>query len=338
VPPVIQWTPLAVGVVLMYVAVTSAHTPRLHRPFQKLVGDEIQGPVLVERVRGGNLEELRSQYEQQIRQAARLEERARLARDLHDAVKQQLFAIQTSAATAQERMPTDAAGATSALEQVRESARHAMTEMKALIEQLQSSPLENTGLITSLREQCDALALRTGAEVTFDTGTLPPSHALPPGTQQALFRAAQEALSNIARHARATKVSVRLALTGDRLELAIRDNGAGFDPHQLKPGMGLKNMGARVAGVSGTMLFAPQPGGGTVVAFSVPCDVNTAGDYARRAWIWLAVVAVMLVDISAGPGWDRPFNAIIAAIASVTVARYVAAWWRTRRLPQAAAA
>jgi signal transduction histidine kinase len=77
---------------------------------------------------------LRSTYDEQVRQLARREERARLARDLHDAVKQQLFVIQTAAATAQTRFDTDAAGARAALAQVRTAAREATTEMEALLE------------------------------------------------------------------------------------------------------------------------------------------------------------------------------------------------------------
>ena len=86
--------------------------------------------------------------EEQIRQAARQEERARLARDLHDAVKQQFFVIQTAAATAQARFETDPDGAKTAVDQVRSSAREAMTEMEAMLEQLQAAPLENAGLVS----------------------------------------------------------------------------------------------------------------------------------------------------------------------------------------------
>ena len=96
----VGWTPIIAGLVLLYLAATCAHAPRLFRPFQGLFDGNLPGPVLLDRARPGMaLDTLRSQYEQQIRQAARMEERARLARDLHDAVKQQLFAIQTSAAT-----------------------------------------------------------------------------------------------------------------------------------------------------------------------------------------------------------------------------------------------
>jgi signal transduction histidine kinase len=82
---------------------------------------------------------LRLQYEEQIREAARQEERVRLARDLHDAVKQQLFAIQAAAATVEARFDTDAAGARQALEQVRSSSREALTEMEVMLDQLQAA-------------------------------------------------------------------------------------------------------------------------------------------------------------------------------------------------------
>jgi signal transduction histidine kinase len=116
------------GIVLLFIAMTCAHAPRFRRPFRSLfTGDEVG--FVVERGRESRaIAALRLQYEEHTRRAARVEERTRLARDLHDAVKQQLFAIQTSAATAQARFDTDAAGAQSAIEQVRVSARDAMTQ------------------------------------------------------------------------------------------------------------------------------------------------------------------------------------------------------------------
>ena len=331
IPPVVQWTPLAVGLVLLYIALTSTHLPTFTRPFTTLFSGDTPGAVMIDRARPGMaIDTLRSQYEEQIRQAARMEERTRLARDLHDAVKQQLFAIQTSAATAQARFNSDAEGAQAALEQVRTSARDAMTEMEAMIEQLQSTPMENTGLVDALRKQCEALGFRTGADVTLDVGTLPPSDALPPGTQQALFRAAQEALANVARHARAQHVTVRLGLARDQLELSVRDDGAGFDPLQTRTGMGTDNMKARVCEVSGAFLLRSKPGGGTTVAFSVPCDTSTPGDYGKKALVWALVLTVMAFNLTFGDDWERPWSAVVAAIAAVTVARYAAAWHRVR--------
>jgi signal transduction histidine kinase len=339
--PILGWTPIVIGIVLLYLAATCAHSPRLNRPFRGLFENTpgpVLGPVLVDRPRPGiALDALRSQYEQQIRQAARVEERARLARDLHDAVKQQLFAIQTSAATAQARFTADPGAAQAALEQVRTSTRDAMTEMEAMIEQLQASPMDNTGLATSLRQQCEALALRTGADVKLDAGTLPSAAALPPGTPQAFFRAAQEAFANIARHARAQHIVVTLGLARGNFELTIRDDGVGFEPGNTKTGMGTKNMRARVCEASGVFMLQSRPGRGTTVGFSVPCDTSTAGDFSKRALLWAVVCGLMIVSFTTGDDWERPWNAIVAVIAAITVARHVAAWYRVRERKEALA-
>src|SRR6185436_5154239 len=333
IPYPVGWLPLIAGIVLMFIAVTCAHAPKFAGRFRFSPDEEEPRHmhVVMLRERGPRTSALQSQYEEHIRQAARLEERSRLARDLHDAVKQQLFAIQTSAATVQERWQSDVAGAHAALAQVRTCARDALTEMKALIEQLQAAPIENTGLVAALQQQCEALAPRTGADVKLNVGVMPPHDTLPPGTQQALFRAAQEALSNVARHARATDVTMWLGLKSDRLELTVRDNGTGFDGLQITPGMGLKNMSARLHEVSGRMLISPQPKGGTLIGFSVPCDLDTARDYARKAWIAAGVVALMAFNLTFGDQWEQPWSAIIAWIALITAARYAAAWRRTRK-------
>ncbi|MEZ4737202.1 MAG: Clp protease N-terminal domain-containing protein [Caldilineaceae bacterium] len=142
-------------------------------------------------------------------------ERNRLARDLHDSVKQQLFSISISAAAVRERLENDPAGAVAALADVQQSAQAAMVEIDALLHQLSPAPLATIGLIEALREQCEALGYRTGAAVTTTFGTLPPTDRLPTGTQEAIFRMAQEALSNVARHARANEVQVQLELVAD---------------------------------------------------------------------------------------------------------------------------
>ena len=113
------------------------------------------------------VEPLRSQYEQKIRQAAAQEERNRLARELHDSIKQQIFAIQTAAATAQVRLAGDSGGAREALDQIRSASREAMTEMEVMLDQLRAEPLENTGLVAALKKLCDSIGFRTGAQVEF---------------------------------------------------------------------------------------------------------------------------------------------------------------------------
>jgi signal transduction histidine kinase len=167
-----------------------------------------------------DVEAVRSAYERQIREAARQQERHRLARDLHDAVKQQIFVIQTAAATAQTRFDGDPVGARRALDEVRNAARAAMRELEVMLDSLQARPLEPSGLVAALREQCSALGFRTGAEVNVQVGALPPAGRVPPGMTQALLRIAQEALANVARHARATRVDLALDCRGDEVTLS----------------------------------------------------------------------------------------------------------------------
>ena len=234
---------------------------------------------------GGNKppENLRSVYEEQIRAAAGQEERNRLARDLHDSVKQQIFAIQTSAAAAQARFDSDAAGAREALDGVRSSAREAMAEMEAMLDQLRASPLESVGLVEALRKQCEALRFRTGADVQVDIGDIPAPEQLPPGAAQSILRIAQEAFANIARHARASEVKVSLFAEEGNCVLKIRDNGAGFSPDAGGTGgMGLSNMRARASEQGGRLSIQSTPGEGTRLLATIPLTKAADEEAARK--------------------------------------------------------
>ncbi len=154
--------------------------------------------------------DLRQNLLHQASESATQQERNRLGRELHDSIKQQIFSISMGAAAVQVRWETDPQGAREALGDVRRSAQEVMVEMNALLQQLAPAPLEKVGLVQALRDQCEALGYRTGAEVITAFGTLPDDDLLPPGGQESLFRVVQEALSNIARHARAGHVYLYL--------------------------------------------------------------------------------------------------------------------------------
>ncbi|MBL8239387.1 MAG: sensor histidine kinase [Bryobacterales bacterium] len=236
---------------------------------------------------------LRSRYEDEIRRAAGQEERNRLARDLHDSIKQQIFAIQTSAATAQAAMGTAPEAAALAVEQVRGAARDAMTEMDAMLDQLRATPMGMSGLLAALQRLRETTAFRTGAAVDLVTAGLPSDEAtLPPGTAQALLRVAQEALSNSARHARASHISIRLEGTSRDLSITIRDDGAGFDPSLPASGMGLRNMGARAAELGGAYQLETAHGAGTCVRIWVPL-VSEREEAPRQNRFVLVVLALL---------------------------------------------
>ncbi|RPJ75426.1 MAG: sensor histidine kinase, partial [Acidobacteria bacterium] len=213
---------------------------------------------------------LRSAYEERIREAAGQEERHRLARELHDSIKQQLFAMQTAAATAQARFDGDPEGAKEALERLRESGREAMSEMEAMLDSLRATPLSNAGLVEALKKQGEALQFRTGARVEFEFGPLPADEALVPGSQQVIFRVAQEALANVGRHARAKRVRLALRSEAGRVLLRIEDDGAGFSTSAPAAGMGLANMRERAHSVDGTLVVNSRPDSGTTVTLDVP--------------------------------------------------------------------
>jgi signal transduction histidine kinase len=276
---------------------------------------------------------LRSQYEQQIREVARQEERNRLARDLHDSIKQQIFVIQTAAATAQARFDADQAGAKLALEQVRSSAREAVTEMQVMLDQLRAVPLENAGLVESLKKQCEALGFRTGARVEFKLGNLPRAETLPPGAHEAILRAAQEALANVGRHARAGNVLVSLGSVHGHVELRIQDDGAGFDPNQSDRGQGIANMRARAEEFGGRFYLASGPGTGTSVAFSIPyTPAEVPREYLRRAVGW-GLSLVILIPVLAR--WKSTVVVVMLAMAAVGVVRYTVAYRRVRMRSEA---
>jgi signal transduction histidine kinase len=293
--------------------------------------DSNRPPMVVSLFSGrarSSTERLRSQYEQQIRQAASQEERNRLARDLHDSIKQQIFVVQTAAATAQARFEEDPSGAKSALSQVRSSAREAMTEMEAMLDQLRAAPLENVGLVEALKKQCDALRFRIGASVEFQLDKLPPSEALPPGAQHAIFRVAQEAMANIARHARASNVQVSLRSANGHVELRIEDDGSGFDANENSHGMGIANMRARAEELGGRFGLASRPAGGTCVELSIPYAVADPREYRGRALYWGGLLSFAVVLLA----WRRQIEVVPWAIlAALALTRDLIAYLRLRR-------
>jgi signal transduction histidine kinase len=274
------------------------------------------------------LDDARARYEIQIREAAAQEERHRLARDLHDAVKQQIFAIQTAAAAAEARLGEDPPGARDALAQVRQSAREAMSEMEAMLDQLRAVPLENTTLIEAVRKAAEALRFRTGAEVDLHIGALPPSGAFAPGAHQAVFRVVQEALANIARHARARRIAVRLIPADEHLTVTVQDDGAGFDAGRVPSGMGLQNMRARAAEAGGQVAISSSPEGGTRVTLSMPYEGPGMVAARRRKALVLALVfgnasvLLLLGLVTRRPTLPSVFLLLFLAAFAHNLARY----------------
>jgi PAS domain S-box-containing protein len=199
---------------------------------------------------------------------ATLEERQRLARELHDSVSQVLYAIVLNATSVRELLPTEAGQVRDLVGDVLQLAAAGLTEMRALIFELRPESLEAEGLIAAIEKQVAALQARHKLRVRTQL-TLEPE--MPLATKEAVYRIAQEALHNIARHARARTVELVLEGHAAQLELRIDDDGKGFDPSATFTGhLGLRSMRERAAAVGGTLDIQSAPGQGTRVCVSVP--------------------------------------------------------------------
>jgi PAS domain S-box-containing protein len=201
---------------------------------------------------------------------AALEERQRLARELHDSVSQALYGIALGARTARtllDRPETKKDELNNPLDYVLSLSEAGLAEMRALIFELRPESLETEGLIAALNKQADALRARHHVEVVLELCEEPP---LPIGTKVSLYRVAQEALNNTVKHAHASRIDIRMACEDGLLRLAVEDDGTGFDPHQEFPGhLGLQSMRERMEGLGGQLSIESAPEAGTRVVASI---------------------------------------------------------------------
>jgi signal transduction histidine kinase len=199
------------------------------------------------------------------REVSVLEERARLARELHDAVSQQLFSIRLHARAAELLVARDPDRATAELAAIAELGAQAHGELRAVIDGL--APPELDGLAESLRRYAELAGRAHGLDVRLTAADVP---ELDPKVQAAAFRVAQEALHNALRHSGATDVSLTLSRARGRVVLEVADDGAGFDPGLAVPGLGLASMRDRAAAVGAMLRVTSAPGKGTRVRLTVP--------------------------------------------------------------------
>jgi signal transduction histidine kinase len=192
---------------------------------------------------------------------AALEERQRLARELHDSVSQALFGIGLGARTARTLLDRDPARVAEPLDFVITLAEAGLTEMRALIFELRPDALETEGLVRLLDQQAAALRSRHGLLVETDLGPEPEA-VLP--VKEMLYRIAQETLHNTTKHAHAQRVTLSLRQNAEGIVLDVTDDGVGFDPAGLFPGhLGLRSMRERAARHGATIDIVSKPGHGT---------------------------------------------------------------------------
>jgi signal transduction histidine kinase len=197
---------------------------------------------------------------------AALEERNRLARELHDSVKQQIFAITMTLGAAKLQWEENPEQAQRELDSANQLARQAQGELSTLIHTLRPMQLEDQGLVEALREHIRDWEKRSKIPTIFQVEG---SGNVFKETEQALFRITQEALSNINRHSSATAASVILHFNTTQLLMEISDNGRGFDVAQEYRGMGLHSMRERIQAIGGQLDMVSSENG-TRLIFSLP--------------------------------------------------------------------
>jgi len=205
---------------------------------------------------------------ERAQQAASLEERQRLARELHDSVSQALYGIALGARTASALLDRDPARAREPIDYVLSLAEAGLAEMRSLIFELRPESLEAEGLVAALEKQIAATRARYGIEVEATLGAEP---AAPPAVREAVYRIAQEALHNVVKHAQATKVGLTLSSNERQVELEVRDNGSGFDAAGEFPGhLGLRSMRERATRLGGELSIRSGRRSGTRVRLRIP--------------------------------------------------------------------
>lgn len=201
-----------------------------------------------------------------------LEERARLAREIHDTLAQGFVGISSQLDAVAMCMPDETAPARTFLDLARRMARHSLTEARRSVMDLRASALEGQNLAAALESGTRMWTAGSGVEVAVDISGTP--GALPQEMEQHLLRIAQEAVANVLKHAAASKIWVKLHMEARKLYLGIKDNGHGFeetDAFASRGGhFGLLGMRERAERLGGELHLASHPGEGTEVEVKVP--------------------------------------------------------------------
>ncbi|MEV4511869.1 GAF domain-containing sensor histidine kinase [Dactylosporangium sp. NPDC049525] len=207
------------------------------------------------------------------RELSIVEERQRIARELHDAVTQKLFSLRLTAEAAAALVTRDPQRAVAELDTVRRLAADATAELKSIVVGLRPADLAGDGLATALQRQAELLDRVHAARIRFTGDQLP---KLSEERQEAAYRVAQEALHNALRHGDPRHVDIHLRRAGRGFTLRITDDGTGFDtahpgvPHPAQRRLGLASMRERARSVGGRLTVTSKPGVGTTVTMEVP--------------------------------------------------------------------
>ncbi len=209
-------------------------------------------------------------WTEKVKFTAVIEERQRLARELHDAVSQQLFAISMTATAVSRTIERDWERAKRQVQLIEEMAAVAQSEMRALLLHLRPVHLDGKNLGQALTVLVDELKQKVPMTITLEVDD---TIVLPPNAEDHLFRIAQEALSNTLRHSKADSMVIKLIRVGSQVHMSVQDNGIGFDLEAKKQtSYGLLTMEERINELGGSLQMISKPGEGTVIHIWVPAD------------------------------------------------------------------
>jgi PAS domain S-box-containing protein len=202
------------------------------------------------------------------------QERAHLARELHDSVTQALFSMTLVTRTTELLVDRDPAAAKEKLGSLRDLQREALAEMRALIFELRPGNIEQDGLLAALKTHSAALQGRIGLPIVVTSNLV---DRLPLALEEVLYRICQEALHNIVKHAAARQVTLSIERTPSGLLVRIVDDGKGFELASVPDGhLGLAGMRARAEKIGASFEVTSKPGAGTTIAVSVPAAAIAA--------------------------------------------------------------
>jgi NarL family two-component system sensor histidine kinase LiaS len=202
---------------------------------------------------------------------AQIEERNRMARDLHDSVKQQAFAASAQIGAARKVFAQNSNKAFENIEEAERLTNALRKELTNMIQELRSPALEGKGLATAIKDYSHNWSRQNETEVEI---RIQGERSLPLDIEQTVFRIVQEALANVARHSNADKVEIELVYTSKELTCMIRDNGRGFDSTQVLPGFGIRSMRERVKTLGSQLNLESAVGEGTVITLALKLKNN----------------------------------------------------------------
>src|SRR5262249_18827867 len=242
-------------------------------------GVDVTEQKLVEEALRAREQSLRQTREGLRKLAARLlhaqeEERRRIAREMHDDWTQRLALLGIDIAKLEKHIGAPEQ-ALPLLRAMQEQLVSLSEDVHALSRQLHPSILDDLGLVEALRSECASFSHREGIAVIYRPEDVPAS--LPKDVALCVYRVAQEALRNLAKHAAVNEAWVSLAAAGGELVLRVQDRGIGFDPAALRsqPGLGLASLNERIHLIQGELTITSAPGEGTTVAVRIPLARST---------------------------------------------------------------